>query len=409
MKIRFYLPRKDEKKNNIMMSVSWEGKRIQVSTKESLETKYWDFNRERVKNSHQHAIQLNNNLNLLKVKIENAYLIEKSNEGDTSKMKIREIVDNLLITDRIDTSENTDKFKSLYQEFIEERLSNPEFSYATIQKYRTAYNHLVKFEIETGWTCSFDTMNKEFYYKFKQYLNENKKLVDNTVTIIIKNLKVFLNWAVEKGEKVNPEYKKLFKTEGERTYHVALSKNDIEKLENIVLPSQRLSDVRNIFLLQCYTSLRYSDIKNLQPVKFNFENNTFTFHQVKTKKLTIVPIHQKVKKILENYPDLQLPKISNQKFNVYLKEVCLLAGLVEEIPVTKLYGGIKTEELKPKYSLISSHTGRRTNITFLILEKVPQEVIMITSGHKSKKAFDAYVNIEQMEAVDVCRKIWDSI
>lgn len=54
------------------------------------------------------------------------------------------------------------------------------------------------------------------------------------------------------------------------------------------------------------------------------------------------------------------PKISDQKLNEYIKEVCEMAGIVEDTEKQTTRGGIKDPKAKKKWEMISSHTARRS-------------------------------------------------
>ena len=85
-------------------------------------------------------------------------------------------------------------------------------------------------------------------------------------------------------------------------------------------------------------------------------------------------------------------KISDQKYNEYIKEIAKEAGL------TKLVDGAKQDaETKrkvfgkfPKWELVTSHIGRRSYATnnYGI---IPTRLIMTMTGHKSEKEFLKYI------------------
>ncbi|MFH1052368.1 MAG: Arm DNA-binding domain-containing protein, partial [bacterium] len=140
MKIKYYLPRKNDECSNIMMNISWEGKRLQVSSGSSIETKYWDSLKNKVKNNYKHAIALNNNLELLKANIMNAHLVEKSNNKDTSKVNIKAIVKNIIKPIEpiepieVEDDEDNINFKDLFQMFMKKRFASKKYNYTTVQR-----------------------------------------------------------------------------------------------------------------------------------------------------------------------------------------------------------------------------------------------------------------------------------
>ena len=182
---------------------------------------------------------------------------------------------------------------------------------------------------------------------------------------------------------------------------------EIKKLEKIKLASKKLNQIRDMFLIQIYTCLRYSDLNNLKPENILMNEGIIKIYQLKTADPTKIPISEKLKKILKNYAGFKLPKYSNQKYNDYIKELCKLAGIDTKVEITKYYGKKRINETYEKWQLISSHTARRTNITISLKKGVLPEMVMQISGHKNRTAFQKYVKIAQTEAVNAMRKVWD--
>ena len=116
---------------------------------------------------------------------------------------------------------------------------------------------------------------------------------------------------------------------------IALSESEIQKLMNHDLSDRpSLERVRDLFCLLCYTGQRFEDLINFDPK--DIKNNAWDFISVKVKKRVIVPFEGYIapaKDILERI-GYSVPKISNQKFNEYIKTVGKLAGMDEIIKIT---------------------------------------------------------------------------
>ena len=48
-----------------------------------------------------------------------------------------------------------------------------------------------------------------------------------------------------------------------------------------------------------------------------------------------------------------MPKVSNQKFNDNIKEVCRIAEFTDEVKTAKFLGNQKIEEIKPFYKCVN--------------------------------------------------------
>jgi hypothetical protein len=66
--------------------------------------------------------------------------------------------------------------------------------------------------------------------------------------------------------------------------------------------------------------------------------------------------------ILDKYNN-QLPSISEQKFNDYIKEVCQLAGIDSQVEVINTSKGNKRYDYVPKWQVVTSHIAVKTFIT----------------------------------------------
>ena len=95
------------------------------------------------------------------------------------------------------------------------------------------------------------------------------------------------------------------------------------------------------------------------------------------------------REILEKY-DYHLPKISNQKFNEYIKEVFENAEFDMNTKLIRRYGKSIVEENIPFYKRVSSHTARRSFITIMLNFGVPAKIIMSITGHTSLPVFSNY-------------------
>lgn len=91
------------------------------------------------------------------------------------------------------------------------------------------------------------------------------------------------------------------------------------------MPKKYLERVRDVFLFQCFTGLRYSDVFNLK--RSDIKDNHIEITTVKTADSLIIELNKHSKSILYKYKDIPfendkvLPVITNQKMNEYLKEL----------------------------------------------------------------------------------------
>lgn len=294
----------------------------------------------------------------------------------------------------------------------------------TKQRYSTTLRHLKDFAASQPQEPDFDTIDQDFYQDFVDYLRtktlvrpkksnpnptETIKMADNTVGKHISTLKTILNEASDKGINSNTKYRSTkFAVISEDIDKIYLTETEIDKLYNLDLSKNpSLDRIRDLFVIGCYTCLRFTDFTNIRPENF-YKNDTGTFLRIntaKTGKLVIVPLHYKVLQILNKY-NYKLPKsISNQKMNDYLKLLAAKAGLDDTISITKFEGGVRTTKTSHKHELITSHTARRSGATNMYLAGIPSISIMKITGHKTEKAFMRYI---QMSDEDNANKLMDN-
>lgn len=117
-------------------------------------------------------------------------------------------------------------------------------------------------------------------------------------------------------------------------------------MENKIFDSERLSEVRDIFVFQCYTGLAYIDVKQFkkEELKIGIDGNQWIISErQKTGSSTTIPLLGKAIEILEKYKDhplckannVLLPVKSNQKMNEYLKEIATLCGINDNFTTHK--------------------------------------------------------------------------
>jgi len=245
----------------------------------------------------------------------------------------------------------------------------------------------------------FEDVSKDFIGNFIKHLY-SKNYQQNYVRDIVRRLYAVMRKSHDDGLHSNKIFLRteLIPTETPSDM-IYLSTDDLKQLYEFDFSSTpKLERVRDIFIVQCDTGLRYNDLKQLDKLVLKTVQN-IPMIQVFTRKTdqeVIIPQSRRTKEILTKYSGF--PRvISNQKMNDYLKEVCTLAGIDSDITIRKYHAGVQKKEVYKKWELIGTHTARRTFATNAILEgSMPKMTIMIMTGHKSEKTFDGYVRVDSL-------------
>ncbi len=181
----------------------------------------------------------------------------------------------------------------------------------------------------------FSEINQEFLDEFTHYLL--KSLSKNTVTKHYKNLKKYLNLAIDYKEFSYEKYRDLkFRVKYKSLRRVYLDYEDIQKLLDEEFEFKRLEISRLTFLLLCFTGLRSSDILSLKKtdLKFTEHGINIDLHATqKTEDPVFLPMYELfngigeviIKKLLsmsdDNWKFVIPKKLYNQKINNDLKVI----------------------------------------------------------------------------------------
>ena len=159
------------------------------------------------------------------------------------------------------------------------------------------------------------------------------------------------------------------------------------------LKNKRLEQVRDVFLVACYTGQRFSDLNKINQSNI-IDDEYIAIRQQKPNEQLTLPLLKVVKTILVKY-SYKLPKISNVKFNEYIKEVAKLCETLN-----KQYSG---DNKKVRWQMISSHTARRTFVTLNYGKGVDLDTLKLGTGHKQTKTLQTYIKMNDKQKADLLR------
>jgi site-specific recombinase XerD len=287
--------------------------------------------------------------------------------------------------------------------------SGKPYSKATIQVYKNTFRRLKEFQATRKRIIDFNTIDIDFYTDFTEYLSKRLNLATNTIGKDIKTIKTILNEATERGINTNLQFKsRKFSSTSEQTDSIYLSEIELSEIEDLDLSNnQRLNNVRDLFLVGCYTGLRFSDFSILKPDQM--KNGFIEIkEQTKTGNPVVIPIHPVVSRITKKHNG-ELPRaITNQKFNDYLKEIGIMVQSLHtpfETTITK--GGLKILKRLNKYELLTTHTARRSFATNEYLNGTPTITIMAITGHRTEKAFLRYIKLNPTDHAQLLKLHWE--
>lgn len=366
-----------------------EGKQFKYSTGEKIKPIHWSFedNRPKLKGKNR-----DNNSRTIRTQLDRysetfefiQAQCKKMNEDFTSK----------ILKDGFDKNfkkvvASANLFFDAYDEFMIEKQKQKEWKPSTVKRYRNIRNHLLSFQKARGFKITFSKINSKFYTEFTDYCYTDLKHGTNTYARNIGLFKTFMYWALDGGFTYNKSFIKFRKPERVPTEEIALNLHQVKTIFEFKIKSEKHQKVRDVFVFQCLTGLRYGELSLIS--RSNIDENYLSLKEEKdvNKVIRRIPLAALAIYILKKY-DYNLPLITNQKQNKYIKEVFEVAGFIKEVEFSRTQNKIK-ETIRMQFKdRISTHTARRTFITLMKNEGIADKVIMEMTGHRDLKTFNTY-------------------
>ena len=381
-------------------------KRILINTNRRIELKFWDFENDVLRRSHPKYDTISRYIKKTKLEIETIV----SNAQDEGIEPSPEYVLNQYfgINQEQDKTGRKDLFE-YFEEYI--KAKSPRVGKHTINDYHSLKKHLKGYERWSRSKLEFKSINYSFYQKFMKYLSHDaekpdgeKGLAVNTVGKTLKNLKIFLRDCTRKHI-IDPIDTSDFKVYQEDVENIYLTENEINVIYNLDLSDEKERErIRDLFVLGCYTGLRYSDLSCIKPA--NIKGDFIHLRQGKTMNHVVIPLNDTTKKIIQNYDGGFPEGIHMNDFNKLIKGIAEDAGINEEVIITQKRGAERVETTYKKFELIASHTCRRSFCTNEYLKGTPTLFIMKISGHRTERNFLKYIKVDEQVAAQKMLEFW---
>lgn len=440
MAVNFYLDNREDRNGevSIRVSVALGGARVVTSTGLKLKRSQWNVAKGEPKRgvfnaagvSWAQMLQFFNRIREHFSRIEAQCITEGlSVSTDVLRTEMRSVLGRKDAS-RGDGASGGTGFWDRFAQFCEERGAANAWTRSTFQKMAALKMHVMTWQKDV----TFESFSESGLTDFVRSLREVEGLKNSTIGKQMGFLKWFLRWATQKGynkemayQVFSPKLKVaantvvfLSRAELRRVMEyevppvgtvVDLESHDGRKYQKIIEHREGLMETRDVFCFCCFTSLRFSDAHNLK--RANIHGDSMTLTTVKTADTITIELNKHALAILERYKDSDfggyaLPRITNQRMNIYLKDICELCGINE--PVTKTYysGSRRIDETRPKFAYVGTHTARRTFICNAISMGIPVEIIMKWTGHADYKSMKPYIDVmgaDKRSAMDLFNDI----
>lgn len=262
---------------------------------------------------------------------------------------------------------------------------NPKgYKAGTLKQYENLKNNFSDFQQKTGFKYSFTRFSLTDYEAFTEFLYSQKKHEDSTVSKLQKNLIALFRYAYQKGIHENKVFEQFKRVSVLSKDVIPLEFRELETLLYYPFPDgSPVAKARDIFCFLCLTGGRISDLKYLIESQYITETEAgrvWAFRTAKGKGENVrVPLLPEAETILDRNGG-ELPKLSEQKINKYLKQAAKQAGLNRAISKARNHKGKQTRQNVPLYERISTHFGRKTFTTLCSEAGVQEWLIKAFTG-----------------------------
>lgn len=272
--------------------------------------------------------------------------------------------------------------KQLLIPFIESEMKLRDMEYNTLKAHVTLVNKLNDFKnIKT-----FADLTYTNIVAFDKYMRD-KKIGNISINKNHSLFNMYIKIAINKELIQKSPYDLFTPPKGKNNDPVFLTIEEVERIKNLSGLNEKLERTRDLFVFQCYTGMAYVDMQSFSKndIQILNEQEIIRSSRTKTDESFILLFLPDAKKIAEKY-NYNLPKISNQKYNDYLK--LLIAH--PEVNINKK---------------VTSHTARHTFATYLLNKGISLETVSKTLGHSSIKQTQLYARILSKKVIDDMKKL----
>jgi integrase len=267
------------------------------------------------------------------------------------------------------------------------------------RKFNVIKHKLQRFEKKRKKPLLIKEINESFKNEFVKFQKE-ELYSQNTMQRELVFIKTFCKHARFLGLETSPQLDDL-KLDRQKVDKVYLTLADLNKIENIDKDklTDSLDNAKDWLIISAFVGQRVSDFMRFTDEQIRIEDgkHLIEFTQKKTGKNMTVPLHPKVIEILNKRNGKFPYRISDQKYNDYIKDVCQLAELNEPTKGSKLLetepkSGIyrKKQGVYPKWELVTSHIGRRS-FSSNFYGKIPTTYLIYVTGHSTETMFLNYI------------------
>ena len=380
---------------SVIIRVTFNGGRTELYAGITISPKQWNANRQRVK---QGCIVDGYEYNVLNDKLDEQ---EKFVEDYFNNSALRRTEPSLKdLKDRFNRKYKSnakalsEEFFYMFDRFREEESQTKGWQKDRKDMFLRLENKVKDFKPD----IKFSDLNTTTMDAFKVYLS--KTMYNDALDKHLTYFKQFITWCTKRNISVHEEYfayqPVLPKSKKAVRY---LTLDELDTIYNLTFNNtDGLERARDIFVFQCYTALRVSDVNQLKHENIREEKGELFIDILTEKDDDRIPFRlpDRAVFVYNKYKDnvyedgLVFPVISSQKYNKHLKTIGKLADLKGEWIDYEYRLNEKIIIRTPKHEL-STHTARRTFIVTAMNAGASLDVIALITSHSDVSAMKPYI------------------
>jgi site-specific recombinase XerD len=375
----------------IYLRITVNGKRAEATTSRTCDPAQWNSKTGRLKGTKESSRTFNAYLDTLK------YLVYATHESLTAQQVVitAERLKNVFIgkPDKIYTI--VDVFKEHNNQIA--ALVGTDFAKGTLERYKTSLKHTQDFIKWKYNVIDIDVkeIDHEFVVTYDFYLRSVRKCANNSAVKYLKNFKKIIRICIASGWMINDPFVN-YKAKVKVVDRLFLNNDELQRMAVKEFATERLGQIRDIFLFSCFTGLAYADVQKLKSDEIITGPDGEKWINTKRQKTAIptrVPLLPPAVAILNRYSDSPvcehsgkaLPVSTNQKMDAYLKEIADICGIAKKL---------------------TYHIARHTFATTVTLSNgVPIESVSKMLGHTNIKTTQHYAKILDMKVAQDMSKL----
>ncbi len=370
----------------IYLRITVDGKRAAVSLNRHIDPDRWNTEGGKAKGTKEDIRELNNYLDSVKATIHS----HQRNLLDRSKAITADTLRNAFLGVK-DNKQTLLELFAFHNQEMREGVGKG-FAEATLTRYETTLEHIKDFlkKKYRRTDMQLNELNYKFITDLEHYFKTTRECNHNSTLKYIRNFRKIVNIAVANDWLDKDPFIK-YKSKLQDTARTYLTAEELKSIEDKEITIERIGEVRDIFVFCCYTGLAYADVAKLttDDIRNGIDGNKWIFtYRTKTEtksNLPLLPVPLAIIKKYKEHPECArtgklLPVKSNQKLNVYLKELADICDIKK---------------------VLTSHMARHTfSTTVTLTNGVPIETLSKMLGHKSIRTTQIYGKIIEKKVSD---------